>query len=300
METNPSPALLEVTSYAPEQARWYCDQLEHGKVLFFSSTPFDFPEEDARFLLSQKQTGSRFHKNISYRPSSDVLKGVDAGSGDRERLHGILRHFSGEVTQFVSRFLAPYAGKLKLDFASFRPLEEQGRDLPLHKRNDLLHVDAFPTRPTRGARILRVFVNINPTASRIWNVGEPFHQFLPKTLAHQTIRPPSRGPVTAAVAAFASRLGLPVPDRSRYDEYMLYLHDWLKENADFQAHSPKFELAFKPGGCWMVYTDGVPHAVMSGKYALEQTFIVPQEALVSPKVAPLCVLEEVTGMRMAS
>jgi hypothetical protein len=300
MEPNSSSALLEVTEYAPEQARWFCEQLEHGKVLFFANTPFDFPEEDTKFLLSQKQTGSRFHKNISYRPSSDVLKGVDAGSADRERLHGIMRHFSGEVTKFLYRFLAPYAGKLKLDFASFRPLEEQGRDLPLHKRNDLLHVDAFPTRPTRGGRILRIFVNINPTAARIWNVGEPFHQFLPRTLAQQPIRPPHRGPLAAALAAFASRVGLPVPDRSRYDEYMLYLHDWLKENTGFQTNSPKFELAFKPGCCWMVYTDGVPHAVMSGQFALEQTFIVPPEALVSPQVAPLHVLEEVTGTRMAS
>jgi hypothetical protein len=300
METNPtSAALLEVTSYAPEQARWYCDQLEHGKVLFFARTPFDFPEEDARFLLSQKQTGSRFHKNISYRPSADVLKGVDAGSADRERLHAILRRFSREVTGFLARFLAPYAGKLKLDFASFRPLEEQGRDLPLHKRNDLLHVDAFPTRPTHGARILRVFVNINPQQSRVWNVGQPFHEFLPKVLEKQTIKPPLRPALVAAAAAFASRLGLPVADRSRYDEYMLYLHDWLKENSDFQAHSPKFELAFKPGCCWMVYTDGVPHAVMSGQFALEQTFIVPAEALVSPTVAPVHVLEEVTGMKMA-
>ncbi|HET7871049.1 MAG TPA: Kdo hydroxylase family protein [Terriglobales bacterium] len=294
-----SAALIEVGSYSPEQARWYCDQLEHGKVLFFEHTPFEFPDEDARFLLSQKQTGSRFHKNISYRPSADLLKGVDTGSADRERLHGIMKRFSEQVTGFLSRFLAPYAGKLKLDFASFRPLEEQGRDLPLHKRNDLLHVDAFPTRPTRGGRILRVFVNINPAASRIWNVGEPFHEFLPKTLAKETLNPPRRGAMAAGLAAFASRLGLPVADRSPYDEYMLYLHDWLKENADFQAHSPKFELAFKPGCCWMVYTDGVPHAVMSGQYALEQTFIVPADALVSPQVAPVRVLEEVTGMKMA-
>jgi len=63
---------------------------------------------------------------------------------------------------------------MKLDFASFRPLEEQGRDLSLHKRNDLLHVDAFPSRPTHGGRILRVFANINPSVGRVWNVGEPF------------------------------------------------------------------------------------------------------------------------------
>lgn len=301
MEPNtPSPVLIQVTAYAPEQGRWYCDQLEHGKVLFFPKVPFEFPEADAKFLLSQKQTGSRFHKNISYRPGADVLKGVESGGADRDRLQSIMRKFSAEVTQFVGRFLSPYAGKLKLDYASFRPLEEQGRDLPLHKRNDLLHVDAFPTRPTRGGRILRVFVNINPQVSRVWNVGEPFHAFLPRIMKVQQIRPPQKGPLRAALTAFAAKLGLPIADRSRYDEYMLYLHDWLKENRDFQENSPKFELKFAPGCCWMVYTDGVPHAVMSGRYALEQTFIVPVEALVSPQAAPLNVLQDVTGTRMAS
>lgn len=301
MEPNtPSPVLIQVTAYAPEQGRWYCDQLEHGKVLFFPKVPFEFPEADAKFLLSQKQTGSRFHKNISYRPGADVLKGVESGGANRDRLQSIMRKFSAEVTQFVGRFLSPYAGKLKLDYASFRPLEEQGRDLPLHKRNDLLHVDAFPTRPTRGGRILRVFVNINPTLSRVWNVGEPFHAFLPRIMTVQQIRPPQKGPLRAALTAFAAKLGLPIADRSRYDEYMLYLHDWLKENRDFQENSLKFELKFAPGCCWMVYTDGVPHAVMSGRYALEQTFIVPVEALVSPQASPLNVLQDVTGTRMAS
>lgn len=292
MPTNTSSsAVIEVTRDAQHQSRWYCEQLEHGKVLSFSKAPFPFPEEDALFLLSQKQTGSRFHKNISYRPASDVLKGADPGA-DRERLHGILRNFSREMAQFISSFLAPYAGKLKLDFASFRPLEEQGRDLPLHKRNDLLHVDAFPTRPTRGGRILRVFVNINPEASRVWNVGEPFHEFLPKLREKQAIAPPRRNPVVAALRSIASKIGLPAPDRSPYDEYMLFLHDWLKENTEFQTNSPKWELQFAPGACWMVYTDGVPHAVMSGRYALEQTFIVPAQALVSPEVAPVNVLGE--------
>src|SRR5580765_7978860 len=175
-----SSAIVDVTNYDLKQAPWHCDQLERGKVLFFGHVPFDFPDADREFLLSQKQTGSRFHKNISYRPGKDILKGVDDNSPDRERMNAIMRNFSAAVAQFVSRFLAPYAGKMKLDFASFRPLEEQGRDLPLHKRNDLLHVDAFPTRPTHGGRILRVFANINPSVGRVWNVGEPFHDFLPK------------------------------------------------------------------------------------------------------------------------
>lgn len=293
-------ALVDVTGYSPDQARSYCDQLERGQILFFRDIPFRLSTEDKRFLLSQKQADSRFHKNISYRPGTDALNGVSTGSPDRERLHQVMRAFSGEVTGFVSRFLAPYAGKFKLDYASFRPLEEQVRDLPLHKRNDLLHVDAFPTRPTRGGRILRVFVNINPAAARVWKVGEPFHAFLPKIARAQTLAPPYRGDRARLLAGFASRLGLPIADRSRYDEFMLYLHDWLKENGSFQKDAVSREISFPPGCCWMVYTDGVPHAVLTGQYALEQTFIVPAQALVSPQAAPVSVLEAITGKQMVN
>jgi hypothetical protein len=286
-----SSAIVDVSKYDLKQASWHCDQLERGKVLFFGHVPFAFPDADREFLLSQKQTGSRFHKNISYRPIKDLLKGVDENSPDRERMNTIMRDFSESVTKFISQFLAPYAGKLKLDFASFRPLEEQGRDLSLHKRNDLLHVDAFPSRPTHGARILRVFANINPAVGRVWNVGEPFHDFLPKLMRQKRIGPSNSG-LGRALAHMASKIGLPVPDRSPYDEFMLYLHDWLKENSDFQKNSPKQELVFPPGSAWMIYTDGVPHAAMSGQYALEQTFIIPREALVTPQVAPCQVLED--------
>ena len=298
MQTTAS-SIVEIAQIVPERTRWYCDQLERGKILFFAGIPFDFPQADRDFLLSQKQTGSRFHKNISYRPTKDILKGVSSDSPDRERLQRVMQHFSQEATRFVSILLAPYAGKLKLDFASFRPLEEESRDLPLHKRNDLLHVDAFPTRPTRGGRILRFFVNINPSAGRVWNIGEPFDVFMPRLNKTRTISPPFRNAATRSLARLASTIGLPVADRSRYDEYMLYLHDWLKENTDFQQNSPKQELVFPPGCTWMVYTDGVPHAVLSGRYALEQTFIVPPEAFVTPEVAPIRVLETMTGMPMA-
>jgi len=40
--------------------------------------------------------------------------------------------------------------------------------------------------------------------------------------------------------------------------------------------------------------------VMSGQYALEQTFIVPREALVSPQASPVRVLETVTGNVMTN
>ena len=299
MEETRAAEVVEVSSDASDRGRWCCEQLEHGQVLFFPQIPFNLPQEDRNFLLARSAREARFHKNISYRPASGAVHGsVDAS--DRARLERAMRSFSEQATQFVSSLLAPYQGKLNLDFASFRPLEEKGRDLPLHKRNDLMHVDAFPTRPTRGGRILRVFVNINPAAGRVWRVGPPFHAFVPAIVSSRRLAPSHRGVATRALARVGARLGLPVRDRSRYDEFMLYLHDWLKENADFQTNSPRREVVFPPGSYWMVYTDGVPHAVMSGQFALEQTFIIPAEALVSPEAAPLNVLESATGMRMVS
>jgi hypothetical protein len=43
----------------------------------------------------------------------------------------------------------------------------------------------------------------------------------------------------------------------------------------------------------MVYTDTVPHAVLAGQYALEQTFLVRPEAMVRPEISPLKILEEI-------
>lgn len=294
-------SLLEITSVQPDRARWYCDQLERGKVLFFRQVPFDFPQEDRGFLLSQKQTGSRFHKNISYRPAHDILKGVASDSPDRERLHKVIGNFSRQATAFLKQCLAPYAEKVKMDFASFRPLEEKSRDLPLHKRNDLLHVDAFPSRPTRGGRILRVFTNIHPSLERVWLVGERFPR-----LAQQYALAAGLAGICRSGSNWRGRLRhllhaarLPVPDRSSYDVFMLHFHDWLKENSRFQSGADKTRLAFPPLATWLVFTDGVPHAALSGQFALEQTFIVPASALAAPEAAPVHILEKLCGRRLA-
>jgi hypothetical protein len=48
----------------------------------------------------------------------------------------------------------------------------------------------------------------------------------------------------------------------------------------------------------MVYTDTVPHAVLAGQYALEQTFLVSPEAMVAPQLSPLRVLEAMAGSQL--
>ena len=66
-------------------------------------------------------------------------------------------------------------------------------------------------------------------------------------------------------------------DRSAYDRFMLRFHDYLKENTEYQTKWPKIRMEFPPGSTWMVYTDQVPHAAMSGQFMTEQTFIIPGE-----------------------
>src|SRR5580658_2502094 len=115
---------------ADELSRKYCERIEDGEIIVFESTPFEFSKEDREFLLSQKQSGLKVHKNVSYRPKEDMLRGDACETKeDNEKLHDIMRRYSRQVTKFVDTFFAPYSNYRKLDFASFRPLEEKGRDL---------------------------------------------------------------------------------------------------------------------------------------------------------------------------
>jgi len=214
----------------PQRARTYCEELERGEILFFHQSPFDLPAGDRSFLISQRTSSSRVHKNISYRPSSDELRGF-TGS-ERQQVHGIMRHYSAQVIQFVANFLSPYAGRFILDYASFRPLEEEGRQLPLHKRNDLLHVDAFPSRPTHGGRILRVFTNISSDKPRVWITTDEFRSLAGRYARGAGLEQYARSAWRRRLSAFGRVLPITALKRSPYDSFMLRFHDYLKENAE--------------------------------------------------------------------
>ncbi len=289
---------------AQEDARAWCGQLEAGDILYFPQSPVPLSVDDTSFLLGQQQADSSLHKNIAYKPNIDRLSGIDtkvANPASVERLQRIMRGYSDSVVRFLTQFLTPYAAHWKLDYASFRPQEEQGRDLPLRRRNDLLHTDAFPTRPTHGARILRFFNNIHPARTRDWVVSDPFattvRQFVPKDIA-----PHPRSAVSRLGRGVGRAVGLgaaiPSLKRSPYDDFMMRFHNFLKENPRWQADCPRYAFQFPPGSSWMVYTDTVPHAVLAGQYALEQTFLVQPEAMIRPEVSPLRILEEIAQSRL--
>ncbi len=304
-------ALVEVHEFsasgwsAPDvqgRARWYCERLEEGAILLFPQPPFLLPESDRSFLLNVRQTASTVHKNIAYKPDRDRVQGFTRGSADGEALRRIMRSYSQAVADFLADFLLPYARRWRLDFASYRPIEEEGRTLPIQKRNDLLHVDSFPTRPSNGHRILRVFTNLNPERSRVWLTGEPFDALVRqygKEAGLEQLRAKACSPARALfrhVIRLARAAGIPLVDRPLYDEFMLGFHHYLKSNQKFQEGGRQSKWEFPPMSTWMVFTDMVPHAALSGQYALEQTFIIFREALLEPPKAPYRVLEELAGV----
>ena len=288
---------------AEERRRWYAERLEEGCILLFEPTPFPLPDASARAaLVNVRQASSAYHKNISYRPEEDRVKGLAQDSKNVETLRRALRAYSEHATRLVAELFPWYASRWKLDFASFRPVEERGRQLSLRARNDLLHVDAFPTRPTNGSRILRVFTNVNTGEPRRWITTETFETLAPRFamdagLARVAARARSRwSRVRRRLGVWARLLRITHEERSPYDRFMLGFHHYLKANTAFQTSCPKSRWEFPPESTWIVLTDMVPHAVESGQFALEQTFIVPCEALVRPDLAPLSVLERLCGV----
>lgn len=292
-------------SRSTEQHREWCLRLEAGDILYFPESPLKIPAEDVAFLLGQHQTTSVLHKNIAYRPGKDLLTGFDAGSVPLhavKRLHSIMRAYSHAATEVLRDILAPYQARWELDYASFRPVEEQGRDQSLHRRNDLLHTDAFPTRPTHGARILRLFNNIHPTRTRDWITSDPFGTIVGSITPQQIPLPHSKKICSRTLCSLGQALGLsralPSIKRSPYDEFMLRFHNFLKENSIYQASCSKIHTQFPPGSSWMLYSDTVPHAVLAGQFALEQTFLVSPEAQLDPSSSPVAILERMTGTRL--
>ena len=289
-----------------------CRALESGNILFFPESPVTPDAADRAFLLTLRgRETAAYHKNIAYRPAEDRLTGFPKKPAlkelamDYKRLHTVLKAYSENVCAFLNRLLPPYAGSPP-DYATYRPIEEQGRRLRLRARNDLIHVDSFPTRPIFGDRILRFFTNLNPSQPRIWQTSEPFDVLLdvlvPRFFQSLPLRPdlkrlPERdGGKAGLVRRLLRRVGVKQSGGSPYDDWMMRLHHAMKESHAFQTQCRKDRWAFPPGSAWIVMTDMVSHSVLSGQYALEQTVIVPLEKMVVPEKSPWHILYTRSGI----
>jgi len=264
--------------------------LEAGDVLWQPRGFFTIQDGERR-LLSPDVLASG--KNVSFDPATGHVGGSALAGELSGALRGMLARFSDESQAFLAGACPIYASRLVRGRTSFRPVEIAGRPSSWRKDDSRLHIDAFPATPVQGRRILRVFANVNPHGRpRSWRVGDSFgavaDHFAPKL----------RVPV-AGTSALLRLLRITKTTRSPYDALMLQLHDQMKEDSAYQERAPQTAFDFPSGSAWLVFTDAVSHAAMAGQYQLEQTFLLPVDAMQQPERSPLRILEKIKARRLA-
>lgn len=280
---------LDIASWqpvvAPSDTERYARELEGGGVLVLPRLAFELLADETRFL--DLRWSDRKAKNISLEGSS--IKGAAGEPAHLAALARLVSRFASDATALITALFPRYAPSLTRARTSYRPHGAAGRPVSWRKDDTRLHVDAFPSRPNRGERILRVFSNVNPHGEdRVWRVGETFESMARQLLPR--VRPMLRGE-----AAVLSVLHVTKGRRSEYDHLMLGLHDSAKADLDYQRTCAQREVRFAPGTTWICYSDQVMHAATSGQFMLEQTTHLPLTALYEPARSPLAVLERITG-----
>lgn len=263
--------------------------LEQGQVIFLPQLAFKLQDEEKRFLTPACATTKS--KNVSYDRHRHKLQGSSFQPQETEPLKQLMERFAEQATSLVKSLFPPYQTGLKIARTSYRPVEISGRSSSYRKDDTRLHVDAFPSTPTRGDRILRVFTNINPDGRpRRWRLGEPFEDVVKRFVPG--IQKPILGSHT-----LLKWLGITKSRRTLYDHYMLHIHNAMKADEVYQTSVHQIDFNFPPGCTWIVMTDATSHAAMEGQYVLEQTFYLPIKHMRNPDLSPHAILEKFLGLR---
>jgi hypothetical protein len=263
--------------------------LEGGGVLILPQLAFPLSADEQRFLSPRWSDGRA--KNISF--DGGKLKGA-RGSGDElAALSRMVARFAAEASGLVTALFARYAPYVRRARTSFRPQPAVGRAVSWRKDDSRLHVDAFPSRPNHGERILRVFCNVSPSEDRVWRVGESFEAVARRFLPGIRRQIPGE-------ARWLSALHVTKGLRSPYDHLMLGLHDGAKADLAYQANCAQQVVRFAPGTTWLCFSDQLMHAAVSGQYMLEQTIDLPLAALYDRERSPLAILERLCSRELAA
>jgi hypothetical protein len=282
---------LDLTSWraepTPEAQKSAISTLEGGGVLVLPQLGFELAPDERRFLSPEWSDGRA--KNISFEDS--MVKGARGAPEDLAALGRMIGRFASCAGELVAALFPRYAPYVRRARTSFRPQPAVGRAVSWRKDDARLHIDAFPSRPNHGERILRVFSNVNPAEDRVWRVGEAF-----ATMA-QTFLPRIR-PQLPGTPALLALLHVTKGVRSEYDYLMLGLHDRAKSDLAYQKDCEQQIVRFRPGTTWLCFSDQVMHAAVSGQHMLEQTIHLPPSALYEPDASPLAILQRLCGRRL--
>jgi hypothetical protein len=263
--------------------------LEAGKVLYFPNfAQHGFAPQKEELALFREGIRDPKTRNISLDPSGK-LKGALGDETTQTLMAGMIGRFRAQAEGLLGNLVPRYTEHLRRGSVSFRPSVVENRVQSWRADDRRLHVDAFPSRPNRGERLLRVFTNVNlEGVPRVWRVGEPFEdvakRFLPRVKKYVPWQ-----------AGMLNALGVTKSLRSEYDHLMLQLHDSMKSDLDYQKHAPQETFGFPPGSAWVVFSDQASHAAMSGQYMLEHTLQLSPMQQYDKEASPLAILTRMQG-----
>ena len=260
--------------------------VEAGKVLYFPQLAFELnPAERALLRPDIRAPKSR---NISLNVDG-TLKGAAGDAATLQQLTALIERFRAHAKGLISNLFPEYTNVMRLAPTSFRPMQVETRAQSWRADDKRMHVDAFPSRPNYGERILRVFTNLNPNGKpRVWRIGEPFDDVAKKLLPR--VKPYVRWQAKALEVLHVTK-----SFRSEYDHLMLQLHDGMKGDLDYQKNAPQEQVAFAAGSTWVCFSDKAVHSVMSGQFMMEQTLYLPPGTEYDPKASPLSILTRMQG-----
>jgi hypothetical protein len=298
----PAPEVLATFTdpLDPAAAESIATALESNHIVGFPRCPFPLPAaSDLQFLCTELPTRLKL-KNVSYHGEGGRLTGLEAGDPARARTAAVLGEHLAAVTAFLRQVAPHLSDGTFLTKCSFRPIQERGRKLKPHASNELVHVDAGAYGATHGDRILRFFVNVNSSEDRVWATKGDIAAVLARHgiraglldgdgRCRLRIRKNMADHAFSSAVRALSRLN-PLAlslDSSPYDRAMRRLHNYMKDSETFKADPQGYaEIRFPPGSAWMVFTDSVSHASLSGQFALVTTLLIRRAALRQPHFAP--------------
>lgn len=263
--------------------------LEAGKVLYFPNFgAHGFAPQKEELALFREDIRDPKTRNISLSASGD-LKGVVGDDATKALMAGMIGRFRAEAESLLGNLVPRYGEHLRRGATSFRPSVVQNRVQSWRADDRRMHVDAFPSRPNYGERLLRVFTNVNQDGEpRVWRVGEPFEDVARRFL-------PKAKPYSAWQAKVLNALHVTKSLRSEYDHIMLQLHDGMKSDLDYQKNAPQVTFDFPPGCAWVCFSDQTSHAVMAGQYMMEHTLQLSPMHQYDRDASPLAILTRMKG-----
>lgn len=265
--------LIEITKESfnsDNKKRLLCQELEEGNILLFSNEMIGFDK--------------------------DIFSSLRDIKNDKNLTAESLKKYSQNVLNFLSKLLTCYTNDISLSYTRFLPSQETKKA----KIDNLLNIDIFNKKELLGNRVLCFCSNIDTKNTINYVTSENFESIVKKYTQSNDLTVPSirttsiYKKVENKMKKAIKSIGISVNINSPYDNFMMKLQHFLKNNEKFQKEAKKNKCEFLPNTSWVFFSDAIAHSTIEGQNLLQQSLVVSKNALVNPEKSPLSVLERHT------